>query len=82
MDAGASRRACGAQSGLAGETEIEKGAGMKPHIRLIRGYWCVFKDRTNHNLISLTSRFEKLSRISPWKVNEITCQWFGDAKPS
>ncbi len=51
---------------------------MKPHIRLVRGYWEI---RVNGVLVGLTHHFHVLKRIGPWRPHEITCEFYGDAKP-
>ena len=54
---------------------------MKPHIRLVRGYWCIFRGRGgSFSLMGLTPRFSNLCNIGPWRDPEIKCEWVGDAK--
>ena len=54
---------------------------MKPHIRLVRGYWCIFRGRGgSFSLMGLTPRFRNLCNIGPWRDPEIKCVWVGDAK--
>lgn len=62
---------------------------MKVRYRYERGYWCAYKWREPFQdqpgfweLIGLTHDPAKLVRFAEGFVNELTCYWYGDAKPA